>query len=136
MPGYPDNFLRGLRKSSDTKKDGVISTEAFDPDVRPDKLRPNGDAETSINWEDNQEAITKTLADYPYGVVRVARQDIDYWIIRRKLANMLFYERNQIPGNPYHGNIVFAAALTPGDKKRTLSFLAVHANLIPATLSD
>lgn len=131
----PDTCLRGLRKKDWKKDGGVISLEAFLPfestaadRQRHDRL-PAG-SETSVNWEDDSEALEVTRADSTNAAHGVARV---HWKIAfdamAKIDNRadVFCERAALPNNKYHGNLVFRAGLEKYELKAIATWIAAQA---------
>src|SRR5580704_1181698 len=126
----PAFALRGLRKPSWVDADWLIDGEAFWPDQR--NPRPNGDTETSINWEDDASVRARTLADASgrYGAARLPLAEVAHAMRRESTAGALFAERTRKLGNPYHGDIVFRAGCIPRQRKMIATSLAVASAFI------
>lgn len=132
--GYPDYLLRGLRKSSFLKEGGGIATEAFMPDPRTAKERTDGRQETSIDWQDDDQALASLVARRTHsiaGVVRLARSRVDEIGRFESLEDgSLGYERRPVDGNPRHGNLLFGSA--PAYRHRQIaSAMALSARYVP-----
>lgn len=119
---YPDNLIRGLIQ--DTVEDGIVLAAAF----QFKKNNKCGDREEiSINWHDNDEAISITfsqkkkdtdLYQFPVGVAILSKNEIDK-------ISFINYERDRLPDNPYHGNIFYEGIST--GKKRLLAGMLSRA---------
>jgi len=136
--GYPDKFIRGI--SSHTHViDGIATSQIF---TFSDKSRDDGFHETSINWCDDENTLPFTMeqrkADgshrFQYGAAIIERIYADKLIKKPALKNIFKYNRDMIPDNKYHGNLLFK----PEDavKKRQFlniiaSALASYAQVIP-----
>ena len=134
-------FLRGLRQSTHLKKSSQeVTAAAFEPPDntlarrKKDGFEPAGH-ESSINWEDEEGALTnlRSNVNAKYGVVRV-RHDV----ISKQVEAMPEYqgrfvcERRPIETeNPYHGNIVFCEGLEKHERLKLCTYLAFEAKLVP-----
>ena len=79
------------------------------PDPRTASNRVDGGMETSVNWEDHPGVEQLTLVDRStaeHGAARLPRAQIHSASRGAPLAPLLC-ERQQLPGNDHHGNIVF-----------------------------
>lgn len=115
-------ILRGVRSSSHLKAavGPVVTHECFMPDERTEaaRLQAGLDAgyETSINWDDDSEAIVqlRSTANAKHGVVAIehsAFEAVRELVERKSLT--IRTERRPVSGNRYHGNIVFGVAPKP-----------------------
>lgn len=127
MNQYPEICLRGLRKREDVMTpQNVVNTTAFIPDFRIP--RTDGGYETSINWKDDEFAISFTMQrrnQSQYGLAALERVVLDEERDRVSIPKTVEYERKPDladPENKYHGNIVFI-----GTKK--------YINMIAAALA-
>lgn len=120
---YPDHFLRGIRQSK-WIKDNRVNELAFMPDDKPKEPRPDGDWETSINWEDDDEALpfTQKQQNSQNGVVRVSKEKFD---MRLSDIKDVKYERHEMPGNSYHGNLVFTQGMSRTERKLICATIAL-----------
>lgn len=112
MSEFPATCLRGLRKA-DWVEENIIQTAAFIPEKNTSATREDGGQETSINWEDNEGVELFTLsndATARHGAARISVVSIQATSDQTfPVKAPLFFERKRIPGNDYHGNIVFKA---------------------------
>ena len=107
---YPDNCIKGI-KSADSIIGGRAATHLF---YFESKVREDGWREQSINWEDDYDAIDFTLRDqktdgslrFKFGVAMLPRTAIDTVNSYPASLHLLYYERQALEGNPYHGNIL------------------------------
>ena len=139
MCDFPDNCIRGIAKRTQISIDRAnVLAAVFMPNSKTAETREDGCQETSINWEDNEEVMSFTLNhrpspdqffSYPNGAVRVPRAKIDDINTFNGTQDGVFYERQKIPGNDYHGNIVFKKELT----KTQINFIA---NMLAAASSN
>ena len=109
MNQYPDICLRGLRIKEDVlTPENVVNTTAFIPDFRIQ--RTDGGYGTSINWKDDEFAISFTMQrrnQSQYGLAALERVILDEERARASIPKTVEYERKPDPENKYHGNIVF-----------------------------
>jgi hypothetical protein len=131
---YPENCLRGISAGND-KIDafGKPNAVVFHFDRNPSR---EGIWELSINWQDDEKAITFTLSQlrpkdnickFANGLVVVPKQKIDE-LIRVYETLGLKYERNQFKDNKYHGNLLLNGEVNPLEMKK----LAAAIALIPS----
>jgi hypothetical protein len=89
--------------------------------------------ETSINWEDDHTVLAFTLGQRiqsEHGVARVPREELDRVSRLRSCIAKFQYERNIKDGNPFHGNLLFAADCGKPVEKMIASALALAAEHI------
>jgi hypothetical protein len=108
---YPEKLLRGIASPDYIRGESVLySAFQFDNTGRTD-----GYEEASINWSDNDLALQSLLeqkkkdnADYQFkvGVAVLVRKWVDELAKRPNINNNLKYERAEIDGNPFHGNLL------------------------------
>lgn len=135
MPAYPSNCLRGLRKAENVISDtSSIDTSAFLPDKHTEADRDDGGIETSIDWEDDESVLDRTMRNHQqsaHGVARLPRSDIDRAAAQPGAINALWYERDRLPDNPHHGNLVFQTSMPPRQRKMIAASLALASSFIP-----
>ena len=130
MLGYSDSMLRGIHKVDQIDGDGFVLTTAFLPDTRTNEGRNDNYYETSINWEDDEYALSLTLKAYPNGAVRLARKELDQINEFPSVQGGLFYERKPKIDNPYHGNILFDKAISKAKQKMIAGILALASSKV------
>jgi hypothetical protein len=111
-----------------------VNSSAFLPDANTGAQRTDGMTETSINWEDDDTVLAFTLekrAQSEHGVARVSREQIDQVRRLRNCIDKLDYERRVIEGNPFHGNLLYAADCGKPVEKMIANALALAAEHIP-----
>jgi len=122
MPDFPDYCIRGIKKKSYIYEDtDTVSSALYMPDPRTKETRSDGGSETSINWEDNDNVLDFTLQSlddnnqtalaFPHGAVKLSRNVFDNINNSATTLNTITYERQKLPKNHYHGNIVFRTGL-------------------------
>lgn len=115
MDNFPDYCLRGIFGRDDITDEGSVSAICFFPKLDSADRRDDGKSETSIDWEDDCEALPACMNRYPRGVARLPREHIDTINGWPNIEGILGYERQPIPstddspGNPRHGNILYPA---------------------------
>ena len=131
----PNSCLRGLRKANWVDDRLLIATEAFIPDRRTAAIRQDGGKETSVNWEDDSQVEGFTLADKSnaqYGAARISTAHI----IRTSntvvaIATPLSCERQRLPKNQYHGNIVYSVDVNARMEKMLAAALGLRNRFVP-----
>jgi hypothetical protein len=133
---YPDNCIKGIPNENFITNDGFVGSDLFYP---PSDSQPNeeGWLESSINWEDEPSVVDFTLdarkednsRRYKSGAIRLARYEIDRIILALPSSDLLDYERNPIPDNPHHGNILFGE-MENRTRRMIAGGLALHSSII------
>lgn len=117
---YPEKMIRGLSNQDTIEEDGTVLAAAFQFKQVADR------EELSINWYDNDEALDiamnqRKVADgsfqFQEGVAILSKNKVDD-------IKFLNYERAELEGNPYHGNI-FYKGITKGKKKLLAGMLSM-----------
>jgi hypothetical protein len=129
---YPDNCLRGIWNEQHVGKDGLVDTSVFY--FTDACVRPTGDFEQSVNWEDDDKAIPFTLSQkkedgtpqFKGGVAVIARSELDRLSKLPTLDQALSYDRQPLPENSYHGNLVLAAGVSKQRRKYLAAAIALH----------
>jgi hypothetical protein len=136
---FPDNCIRGVPNNDFVIADGSVASHLFNPKRQNENQRDDGWNETSINWEDDGDAITFTLEirkddntyQYEIGVVRIPRQEIDRINSHPTTIGLLSYERQPLMENPYHGNILFRQGIpTPKVRQLAASLATIASRII------
>ena len=125
---YPNKLLRGV-SADGIDSEGRATAQLF-------RFHPSNDRhnleEASINWYDNDEAMTILMVQkkegtdvnqFPFGVAVMSRERLDE-VIRRS-SGELSYERAPIVGNQYHGNILQKSGLQSARKRMLAANLAM-----------
>ncbi len=129
---FPETLLRGISKKDFITSEGTPSALVYFPDERSLKSRNDGNIETSINWEDDQNVLGFTLNNFPNGVTRLNLSDLikinSYPASLRKLS----FERSPdlINNNPYHGNILFCDNLSKPVLRMISASLALASSIV------
>lgn len=107
---YPDDFWRGI-SNKDFIANGQVLPDAFqfDKDVREDGYR-----EMSINWNDCEKALTIALnqkkengkLQFKGGIANLKLSLVELILSDYIRQGQFSYERREVEGNPYHGNLL------------------------------
>lgn len=132
---YPDVFLRGVSNPQDIV-DELPQAGAFQFLDNP--LRTDGMQEASINWLDDDGARTILLSQekdnkpqFKYGYIELSTQEFKR-VMKVKIfqdGQNLAYERHELDGNKYHGNLLYRNNQPPALKKMMQSTIAVMCTL-------
>ncbi|MDR3205702.1 MAG: hypothetical protein LBT41_01170 [Candidatus Methanoplasma sp.] len=124
MEEYPDSLLRGIVDKRDQwYKEGLIQPALFKAFGKPDE---EGWRELSINWYDCADALLQLLRkpsenggglEYEGGAAQVKREEVDRLKHHENHRGFIDYERDRLPDNEYHGNILFLNK-DPAEKTR------------------
>jgi hypothetical protein len=110
-----------------------VSAAIFEFTTTSTDENKSGWYEDSINWFDDDQALVlllnqrkKDSMDFQYreGVAVFCRQELDRIILRRQLMDKLRYERDEIEGNSYHGNLLLTTKMSKPDKKMIIAWIA------------
>lgn len=129
MENYPDALLRGIRDSKLIVEDQV-STMVFYPNEKTKELRDDGYMETSINWEDDENALNFTIKLFPNGAVRLPKVELEHINRYPTSRDDLLYERSPQENNSYHGNILFRGDLPKSILRLRSASLASAASFV------
>ena len=132
---YPDNCLRGISNQSQVQEDDLVANDVFY--FLDDHTRADGTFEQSINWDD-ENAIPFTLSQkrqdgslqFRGGVAVIARCDLDRLSKLPAFGEALSYDRQPLPENPYHGNLILTAGISKARRKAIAVTLAMHVSRI------
>jgi hypothetical protein len=138
MTDFPDHFFRGITSSKWVHDDGSVDPQAFQPYTSDS--RSDGGQEISINWDDDEPALTFTLTQrndkghlmFQAGVVQLPRSECDRINSSPAYSSMLYYERDDPPNinNPYHGNIVLHTSLLKHHIRSIQGALAIASSKV------
>ena len=130
MVDYPEYCLRGISKINDITQEGRVSANVFLPDERTALTRVDNCMETSINWEDDNQALAFTLRSFQNGIVRLGRAEIDRINSLPASINEIGYERSVDPINSYHGNILFQNIISSAVRRMIAASLALASSKV------
>lgn len=128
---YPNSFLRGL-SSRDFVEKGQVLPLAFQFD---DNGRSDGNREASINWYDDEGALSIALnqrkengkLQFPAGVAKVDLELLKL-ILRNLCQEGFSFERAPLENNKYHGNLLLSNCLKKSMRQLIMSGLALAAS--------
>lgn len=127
---YPQKFLRGL-SNKDFVQDGHVLPTAFQFD---DVGRADCMHEASINWLDNDGAIDVALKQrkdngkiqFTAGIACLELELVK--LVLNSIPQEVFtYERDELPENIYHGNLLLASSVSRPMKQLVMNGLALAA---------
>lgn len=130
---YPDKLLKGIPRNCITPE-GFPSSEIFHFKMENSPEREDGNIENSINWRDNDTALHFTLnqkkkdgsVQFESGVAIILKSELDR-LKKLPLFKPCFdYERNSLPDNPYHGNLLLKVGVSKPSMKAIAATLATH----------
>lgn len=129
---YPDSFIRGI-PNLQFMEEGFPNAQLFNKfDENPD--REDNYNEISINWYDDEGALStifnqkkKGTEEYQFkiGGAIMSRIELDRLKKKPQIIGKLSYERREVEGNKYHGNILLRKDTTKGVKNLIASSLAL-----------
>lgn len=146
---YPEEFIRGVAKDDQQfiTPEGYATQAVFSFDEYDAVARHNdGLRELSVNWMDDEGAVTTLLRQvnarkggfqFAGGYCRIATADVDI-LVKRLNEGDLSYERSPIPaiedddvpGNPYHGNLLARNELSKPARTNIQASLATLAGTV------
>lgn len=143
----PERCLRGLSKPEYLERDQdssipVIVWKAFEPHfpTRQDRISRRGKSdhyELSVNWEDQDAKSFQTLCEDKknagHGILSICFADLEKAKqVNPLAAESLDWERDEIKGNPFHGNLLFSGNLSRSMIRELAAVVASHVrpNLI------
>lgn len=131
MISYSDNLLRGL-SADDWISDGLVTAAAFQIKFEAPFLK-DGHAAQSICWEDDDSVINLMLQQkredhfqFKTGIARLPRGSIERIMRLPAFAGILSYERDRLPDNPYHGNLLVSPGSNKTQRKLLPGVIAAH----------
>lgn len=133
---FPDNSIKGIPNVSFFTQEGTVSSHLFHFKKNPE--RNDEFTENSINWQDDADCIAFTLNQrktgnayqFSAGVAIVPREEIDRLKNRPTVKDLISYERNTLPDNPYHGNILLDKSVSQPVMKKLAAGLALAVSKI------
>ena len=108
---YADKIIRGVPNPKMVDVDGRPSGELFQFDK---SNRVEGFSELSINWYDDEGALEHIFhqrkedgsIQFKGGAAIILRSSIDTLMNRPLYPGLIYYDRDKLPDNKYHGNIL------------------------------
>lgn len=131
---FPDSCLRGIPGENDLLEDGLVATSVFL--FTDNHKKASGVYEQSINWHDDDLAISLTLnqtrrngeLQFKGGVAVMKRSRIDSLSKLPLFKNSLSYERQPHLRNRYHGNLLLEPGFSKPLRKAMAATLATHVS--------
>ena len=132
----PDNCIKGIPNKDFLEDNGYPQSRLFYFEER--HTRSDGLIEQSINWEDDDLAIEFSLnqkkengeRQFKAGVAIISRHEIDRLNKQPTVGGALSYERQPLPNNCYHGNILLQADIKKTRRKMIAAALALHVSKV------
>jgi hypothetical protein len=133
---YPDYYLRGITGKDVLDEEGIPTSSLFQFQL---PSRPDGFIEESINWYDDEGAVDTLLLQkknneiqFKIGAVVLERKRIDDIIKSQGIKNRLAYERNHLPENQYHGNLLLSGELSRRKKNQIAGSISLfYMDVLP-----
>lgn len=131
MKDFPDKLIRGISNPDFISKEGRPTLAMFQFDEN--NLRTDNYVEASINWLDNEGAITQILyakkdgTDSPQfrvGYAIMSKEMLDLVKKTPMYLGYIDYERRIVDGNDYHGNLLVMSGLDRGTRNMTVGAIA------------
>lgn len=127
---YPLTLLRGIPNNTFIQEDGSIATHLLYFDDRD--RRADGWTELSITWEDEDSALHLLLGQmkegrlqFVAGAARLSRDGIDAVCRLPSTDGRLSYERSEVEGNIFHGNLLLDSMVSKPTMRKIAAGLAL-----------
>ena len=133
---FPDRCFRGIRHQDYCKR-GKVWGPVFYPNNSPQFIRPDGACETSVNWDDDEYALSFTmgrLEQSKYGVAALPLITLQEENIKEPINHKLSWDHKRDPNdckNKYHGNIIFSNTMDKALQRISAGILAEKSKYIP-----
>lgn len=132
---YPDKIIRGIpNKNNFIDEDGYPSSNLFYFEVRAE-IPPREDDcyEESINWYDDESALHIILQQekepgikqFKAGAAILIRAEVDRVRNNQIIKGLLAYERKEIEGNKFHGNLLLKRSVPKSVMKKIAANIAL-----------
>lgn len=133
---FPDTCIRGIPNETFLTEDGAVGSHLFQFTTQPG--RQDGWLELSINWEDDEAVSDFTLQQirqdgtlqFRAGIAFLLVEEIERLNQRPMVRGLLGYERQELPDNPYHGNLLLRADTVKHTRKLVEAGLALAIDRI------
>jgi len=133
---YPDYLIRGIPNPGFLDEDDLPSANLFYFN-KPESVRLPGYREESINWHDDDAAITHTFnqrkdgsVQFKVGIAILLRSELDKIKNNPNVRQRFDYERHPLPENPYHGNMLLKTDAPKPLIRKIAAQLALNVNRI------
>ena len=138
---YPPDFYHGIPSKdfvyidSNLNNAKTVTADAFQFE---EKVRDDGYRELSINWNDDDDSLKLLFEQkkengkfhFPAGVVKLelilVKQLLKVYIESKEFD----YERREIEGNPYHGNLLLKKSTPKQARKKIMNGLSLIAESV------
>jgi hypothetical protein len=132
---YPEMYIKGIPNEQCFDEFGIPITNLYDFKENANRVKNDNFKENSINWYDNDEALFQIFTQikneevqFKEGAVILPRNEIDHLkVIYRDIFD---YERNELDGNPYHGNLLLKNHVKPATERVIRGAIAAHFHKI------
>jgi len=139
---YPEELIKGVPNNTFLIDNEFPSATLFEFQDRARTQRADDCTEESINWMDDEGAISLLLQQrkeatgeiqFKAGAIVLSRDKIDSLRAKLILKNRFSYERRETDGNAYHGNLLLKKDTPIAIKKMLVSYIALECfvSLIP-----
>lgn len=128
---FPEKFIKGIPNEEFIATDGTVGAHLFyfSP---PKTSRDDNKHETSINWQDDSDAINFTLNQkkengefqFKVGVAIIPLKEVNRLNELPMVNNLLSYERSPNPDNKYHGNLLVPSNIHKHTMRRLAAGIA------------
>ena len=132
---YPDYLIRGIPNQDFLEADGLPSSQLFQFN-KPESVRLPGYREESINWHDDDGAISHAFnqtkddgtVQFKVGIAILLRSELDKIKNNPNVRQRFGYERYPLPRNPYHGNMLLKMDAPKPLIRKIAAQLALNVN--------
>ena len=134
---YPANFIRGIPNENTMEEDYPKADLFKNFEVNPN--RSDDYKELSINWADDKGALkiifnqkkgdTEEL-QFKVGGAVIATEDLEALRKKPQICDKFKYERNPLPDNTYHGNLLLRISASKPIRDMIASNLALCATKV------
>lgn len=125
---YSDRLLRGATQKQHVGEDGYPSASLFYFEQPP---REDGYREESINWYPELKSLEILMGQqkdgkpqFKYGAALLQKRKLDAINRVFEALHRVGYEKREIPGNPYHGNLLLSGNVGKPAMRRIAGTLA------------
>ena len=130
---FPERLIRGIYDQSMVDEDGYVKPGFLQFSTH--NARSDGWIEESINWEDNEEVVPRTLAEtreggelkFRGGAAPMLFTNVHGLSKKPRVEGNFRYERNEQDENPNHGNLLVLKVAPSHIRKMIVADLALNA---------
>lgn len=130
MKEFPNKFLKGIPNSEKVDYNDAPTSDLFY--FQDNHERNDNFDETSINWNDDEESCKVLLNQMKNGTYQfksgyaiMCRHSLDELMKKPLIKGVLKYERNVLPHNIYHGNILLDKSVPKKNMQRIAATIVV-----------